>query len=96
VLLQISVLLTRLGLDRPAALLAGAFVAGGQRTWMLLGDDDRLQASIAALTERLDEQTVRAALAEGAVLGFDEAAALAQQSIRAARVREPAVSRPRP
>ena len=96
VLLQISVLLTRLGFDRPAALLAGAFVAGGQRTWMLLGDDDRLQASIAALTERLDEQTVRAAFAEGAALGFDEAAALAQQSIRAARVREPAVSRPRP
>jgi hypothetical protein len=63
---------------------------------MLLGDDDRLQASIAALTERLDAQTVRAAFAEGAVLGFDEAAALAQRSIRAARVGEPAVCRPRP
>jgi hypothetical protein len=97
VLLQISVLLTRLGFDRPAALLAGAFGAGGQRTWMLLGDGDRLQASVAALTgRRLDEQTVRAVFAEGAVLGFDEAAALAQRSIRAARVGEPAVSRPRP
>lgn len=96
VLLHISVLLTRLGFDRPAALLAGAFGAGGHRTWMLLGDEDRLQTSIAALTERLDEQTVRAAFAEGAALGFDEAAALAQRSIRAARVGEPAVCRPRP
>ena len=96
VLLQISVLLTRLGFDRPAALLAGAFLAGGHRTWMLLGDHDRLQTSIAALTDRLDEQTVRAAFAEGAALGFDEVAALAQQSITAARTREAAVSRPRP
>ena len=39
---------------------------------MLLGDHDRLQTSIAALTERLDEQTVRAAFAEGAALGFDD------------------------
>ena len=91
VLLQVSVLLTRLGLDRPAALLAGAFLAGGTATYMLLGDDDRLQASIAALTERLGEQTVRAAFAEGAALGFDEVAALAQRSITAARAREPAV-----
>ena len=53
VLLQVSLLLTRLGLDRPAALLAGAFRANGNRTFMLLGDDDRLQAAIATLTERL-------------------------------------------
>ena len=30
VLLQVSLLLTRLGLDRPAALLVGAFRANGQ------------------------------------------------------------------
>jgi hypothetical protein len=96
VLLQVSVLLTRLGLDHPAALLAGAFVAGGHRTWMMLGDDDRLQTSVAALTERLGEQAARAAFAEGAALGFDEVAALAQRVITAARAGEAAVSRSRP
>jgi hypothetical protein len=94
VLLQICVLLTRLRLDRPAALLAGAFLSNGTRTYMLLGDEDRLQASIATVTARLGQQTAQATLAEGATLGFDDVVALARQTITAARHREP--TRPSP
>jgi predicted ATPase/DNA-binding SARP family transcriptional activator len=89
VLQQISMLLTRLRLDRPAALLAGAFLANGTRTYMLLGDEDRLRASIATLTARLGEQTAQATLAEGAALGFDDVVSLARRTITAARHREP-------
>lgn len=89
VLQQISMLLTRLRLDRPAALLAGAFLANGTRIYMLLGDEDRLRASIATLTARLGEQTAQATLAEGAALGFDDVVSLARRTITAARHREP-------
>jgi uncharacterized protein YaaQ len=86
VLMQVSVLLTRLGLDRPAALLAGAFLANGNRTYMLGSDEERLQASIATLTERLGAQTT---LTEGAMLSFDDVVALALQTIADVRDREP-------
>jgi tetratricopeptide (TPR) repeat protein len=89
VLLQVCLLLTRLGRDRPAALLAGAVLANETQTYMLLGDTDRLQASIATLTTRLGGRTAEDTLAEGAALGFDDIAALARRTITAARTREP-------
>jgi hypothetical protein len=84
VLMQISLVLVRLGLDRPAALLAGAFLANGNRTYMLLGDEDRLHGGLAALAERLGGPAAEAAQAEGATLGFDEVTALALRTIRTA------------
>jgi predicted ATPase/DNA-binding SARP family transcriptional activator len=89
VLMQVSVLLTRLGLDRPAALLAGAFLTNGNRTYMLRGDEELLQASIATLTERLGARIAPTTLAEGAMLSFDDAVALALQTIANVRDREP-------
>ena len=62
---------------------------------MLLGDNDRLRASIAALTQWLGEQTTQTTFAEGAALGVADVADLAQRTITAARARRRAVSRPR-
>ena len=87
VLLQVALLLTRLGLDRPAALLMGAFRANENPTYMLLGDQDRLQAGIDTVTARMGRQTAHATMAEGATLGYDDVAALARRTISIARDR---------
>jgi tetratricopeptide (TPR) repeat protein len=87
VLLQVSLLLTRLGLDRPAALLMGAFRANENPTYMLLGDQDRLQAGIETVAARMGRQTAHATMAEGATLGYDDVAALARRAISIARDR---------
>jgi predicted ATPase/DNA-binding SARP family transcriptional activator len=89
VLMQISVLFTRLGLDRPAALLVGAYLANANRSYMLRGDEERLEGAMVTLTERLGGPIAQAALAEGAALSFDDAAALALRTIAASRDREP-------
>ena len=90
VVLQVCLLLTLLGLDRPAALLAGAVLANGTQTYVLLGDTDRLQASIATLITRLGGRTAEdTPTSEGAALGFDDIAALARRTTTAARTREP-------
>ena len=86
VLMNVSTLFARLAEDRPAALLAGAVLGtgGGGRTYMLLGDEDRLWDSVRRVTERLGEDVARTLLAEGRGLSIDEAVALARQTIRAA------------
>ena len=87
VLLQVALLLTRLGLDHPAALLMGAFRANENPTYMLLGDQDRLQAGIDTVTARMGRRTAHATMAEGAMLGYDDVAALARRAISSARDR---------
>ncbi len=84
VLMNLSTLFARLGQDRPAALLAGAVLGTGDRTYMLLGDENRLREAVRIVTERVGEPTVRAALAEGGSLTFDECVALARTTIRSA------------
>jgi hypothetical protein len=83
-LLQVALLLTRIGLDRPAALLIGAFRENGKQTYLLLGDEDRFQSAVATLTDRLGAEAA-SALAEGAELAFDDAAALARATIATLR-----------
>ena len=84
VLLNVSTLFARLGEDRPAALLAGALLGTEDRTYMLLGDEARLQDAVRQVTARLGEDEARAVLAEGNNLSIDEAVTLARQTIRTA------------
>ena len=84
VLMNVSTLFARLGEDRPAALLAGAVLGTEDRTYMLLGDEDRLQDAVRQVTARLGEDVARAVLAEGSGLSIDEAVTLARQTIRTA------------
>jgi hypothetical protein len=84
-LLQVALLLGRIGRDRPAALLIGAFRENGKQTYMLLGDQDRFQNAVATVADRLGAETASATLAEGAELSFDDAAALARETLAAVR-----------
>jgi predicted ATPase/DNA-binding SARP family transcriptional activator len=83
VLMNLAMLFDRLGQDRPAALLAGAVLGTGDRTYLLLGDADRLRVTVGRVSERLGTAS-RAVLAEGALLTIDEAVALARRTIRTA------------
>ena len=60
-LLQVAVLLTRIGLDRPAALLIGAFRENAKQTYLLLGDEDRFHTAVATLGDRLGTEAASAA-----------------------------------
>ena len=82
VLMQVGLLLSRLGVDRPAALLAGFAQAGGNRTYMLLGDDDRLRACVTTLQARLDRDVADGLLSEGRQLSTEDALALARRTLR--------------
>ena len=84
VLMNVSTLFARLGEDRPAALLAGAVLGTGGRTYLLLGDEDRLREAVRQVTPRLGEEVARATLAEGRALSIDEAVTLARSTIRTA------------
>ncbi len=82
VLMSLATLFARLGEDRPAALLAGAVLGTGERTYMLLGDERRLEDAVRRVSERLGDVAARAALAEGGGLTIDECVALARSTIR--------------
>ena len=82
VLMQVGLLLSRLGADRPAGLLAGFAQAGGNRTYMLLGDDDRLRACVTTLQGRLDRDVADGLLSEGRQLSTEDALALARRTLR--------------
>jgi len=81
VLMNCSILFTRLGEDRPAALLSGAFLGTEGRTYMLLGDESRLQAAVDELSERLGPAVMQSCLAEGGELSIDDAVALARETM---------------
>ena len=86
VLMNVAILCARLGEDRSAALLAGAVLGTGdrERTFMLLGDEDRLSDAVRQVTARLGEEAAGATLAEGRELSIDDAVAQARQVIRTA------------
>ena len=84
VLMNVSALFARLGEDRSAALLAGAVLGTEDRTYLLLGDEDRLREAVRQVTSRLGEELTRATLAEGRALSIDEAVTLARSTIRRA------------
>jgi predicted ATPase/DNA-binding SARP family transcriptional activator len=84
VLMNVSMLFARLGQDNTALLLAGAVLGTDARTYMLLGDEERLRETVREVTARLGRDVARATLAEGRELALDDAVTLARRTIREA------------
>ena len=85
VLMNVSTLFARLGEDRPAALLAGAVLGTEDRTYLLLGDEARLQDAVRQVTRAARRGASREPRwPRDATLSIDEAVALARQTIRTA------------
>jgi predicted ATPase/DNA-binding SARP family transcriptional activator len=89
VLMNFAILFTRLGEDRPAALLAGAFLGIEGRTYMLLGDEERLQNAVTELSARLGETVAETTFAEGGELSVADAVALARETMDRLTADEP-------
>ena len=79
---HVALFLERLGRDREALELFAAVEAHGERTFMLLGEAERLRACHERITERNEASFVRAARAAGAGMGLDDAAAAARAALR--------------
>lgn len=88
---HVALFLERLGRDREAVELFAAVEAHGERTFMLMGEAQRLRACDERITSRNDDAVVAEARAVGAGMGLDEAAAAARAALR-----RPAEGRPRP
>jgi predicted ATPase/DNA-binding SARP family transcriptional activator len=88
-LARLVALLSALGADRDAAVLAGAVLAAaGQRTQMP-GETERLTAALRALRTRLGAAATDSAVAAGAVLGQAAAVAHARRAIESAGTLKP-------
>jgi predicted ATPase/DNA-binding SARP family transcriptional activator len=85
VLLNLVVLLARIGSARDAALIAGAVVANRDRRPALLRDDRRLEGALRLAGQTLGDIATDAALAEGAGLSFAAAVAAGRRAISGAR-----------
>jgi hypothetical protein len=84
VLLNLAVLLVRVGSDRDAALLAGAVRAARAHQPTLPRDEARLDATLDLVRDRLGVAATDAALTEGAALPFPAALAYARGAVRTA------------
>jgi hypothetical protein len=84
VLMNVSMLFARLGQDNTALLLAGAVLGTDARTYMLLGDEERLRETVREVTARLGRDVARATLTQGRELALDDAVTLARRTIREA------------
>jgi hypothetical protein len=84
VLLNLAVLLVRVGSDRDAALLAGAVRAARDHQPTLPRDEARLDATLNLVRDRIGATATDAAMAEGAALPFPVALAYARDAVRTA------------
>jgi hypothetical protein len=87
VLLNLVILLERIGSAADAAVLAGAVIATQDQHPAFGRDRERLEAALAGLRGTLGEQATEEALAEGAALSFAAAVAHGRRAITAATPR---------
>ncbi len=78
---HVALFLERLGRDREALELFAAVEAHGERTFMLMGEVERLRACYERITARNESAFVREARAAGAGMGLDDAAAAARAAL---------------
>jgi predicted ATPase/DNA-binding SARP family transcriptional activator len=81
-LLHVAMYLERVGHDREALELFAAVDAGGQRTFRLMGEVERVRACRERILARHGDAFVEAGRAAGAALGLDAAAAVARAALR--------------
>ncbi|HEX2072808.1 MAG TPA: BTAD domain-containing putative transcriptional regulator [Geodermatophilus sp.] len=84
VLLNVVILLSRIGAPRDAAVLAGAIIAKQDEHPAFARDRKRLEDGLAGIRQTLGEEATEEALAEGAALPFPAAVAHARRSIERA------------
>ncbi len=79
---QVALFLERVGQDREAAALFGAVDVNAERTFLLMGEAERLAACLQRLRERNGDHVVVEEHAAGAHLTLDDAATAARQALR--------------
>lgn len=87
VLLELVVLLVRIGSERDGAPLAGAVRAARDRRPILPRDETRLEDTVRRVRNRLGERVTDDALGEGAALPFPAAVAHARRAVHVAQQR---------
>ena len=90
VLLNLMILLARVGSDRDAALLAGAVLATRDRHPAFTRDVMRFEETLARIRDRLGRSATEDAIAEGACLPYVAAVVHARSAIRTAGQATPA------
>jgi predicted ATPase/DNA-binding SARP family transcriptional activator len=78
---NVALFLERLGRDREALELVAAVEAHGERTFMLMGEVERLRACHERISARNGTDFVAAARATGAGMGLDDAVAAARAAL---------------
>jgi len=79
---HVAMFLERIGRDREALELFAAVEAHGERTYLLMGEAERLRACHERISGRNSAALVNAARAAGAGMGLDDAAATARAALR--------------
>jgi hypothetical protein len=86
---HVALLLERLGHDDDAARLYGAVEANSERSFFLMGEEERLAASYERIRERRGGHFLAEAFAAGGRLGLDDAMSAARAALGQAQVEEP-------